>query len=247
MKVSIVLTTYGDHLDNARSCLGAISGWKKDCELVVACHDAGPALADYLSHEKLIDKLIWTPDGFGHLRGVNLAVLAASEPFVFNVTHSMIVGDGVLAACAETLKEENTGLVGWHWRGRGIRWKGDGLQYTMREPRMREELLTPTLRLGRVLHALGGPVWMWCCNTSFCGFRKSVWEEVGGFNTSDFVHGLADDYLTYAVVNTGRNSVNIPERFYRPECFLSRRYKLWHRHGLERVRSEAPPCLVKHL
>lgn len=246
MNISIIVTTYADKIKFAKPCLESIGNWKQPHhELIVVCHDANDEMYKFLVENKKIDKLIFSPHNHGHLRGVNLGVASSKHPVFFNICHDMIIGPDILDYCGDLIKDK-TGIVGWHWRGNGVFWHDLYLDYTIREKKLPDFLINPMEKAGFLKILIESP-WFWTCNTSFFGMRKTLWEKIKGFNTDDFQHGYADDFLTYAVLNKGFNSVNIPEKYYNPKYFDSLTRCFWHRIGIERAKKNTHQCLVKFL
>jgi GT2 family glycosyltransferase len=231
-EVSLVVTTYGGETYHTQHCLGRIRQWKQPRhELIVVCHDETPTLRAFLELCRkigLVDELILAVPGHGHVRGVNLGFERASAPVVFNVCIDMRVGGDVVAECAERLRrEENVGVVGWHYDWspafEGTFWRGDALDHELRrydDSRVRGELdeeHVANIRsarwfTGRVFDAIGTRRIL-CFNGSFFGVRKHVWDELGGFDERLYPGHWADDFFAYALLDRGLDVANIPAAY----------------------------------
>lgn len=223
--ISIVVTTYGTQSFYTHGCLEAIREWKTERhELLVACHDATLLLEHYLRacvKDGLIDKLIFTPSGYGHTKGVNRCFAEARGRLLFSVANDIALGPAIVNDCAHRLEvDPQLGLIGWHWYNDGTFWEGDRIvRYQLRDddhPNMSAEdernVRSAPWFTGRTFQALDGPKWLCLCNTAFFGIRREVWEAVGGF-TDVYRHYWADDFLNYAVLDRGLNIEAFASKF----------------------------------
>lgn len=230
--LSVVVTTYGGETAHTQGCLGWIRRWKKPShEVVVVAHDESPTLRAFLEYcrrLRIIDRLVLAEPGHGHVRGVNLGFALSRADTVFNVCIDMRVGGAVIDDCSTLLHgEQNVGMVGWHYDWNvaceGSRWRGNRLETTIRRP----DASMPGGRLlaehvhniraapwftGRVLEAVGD-LRFTCCNGSFFGIRRDLWERLGGFDERLYPVHFADDFLTYAVLDQGLDVLNLPRRY----------------------------------
>lgn len=232
--ISLASTTYGTDSYYTHSCLESIRSWKnQQHELVVACHDPSLLLEFYLKaclQDGLIDKLIWTPSGCGHTRGVNRCFEEARGEFFFNIANDILIGPALVNDCARKLCNPQLGLIGWHWYNEGTFWQEERI----REYRVREEAapqLSPADEAnirqaswftGRFFEA-AGPLWLCLCNTAFFGIRRELWQKVGGFN-GPYEHYWADDFLNYAVLDQGLDISHFEAKFRCREYFHEFQY-----------------------
>ncbi|MDQ3776356.1 MAG: hypothetical protein M3461_19365 [Pseudomonadota bacterium] len=129
-KISIAVTTYGTQSYYTNGCLEAIREWKNGRhELLVACHDASLLLEYYLkacAKDELIDRLIFTPSGYGHTKGVNRCFAEARGNLLFSVANDIELGPAIVDDCVHKLETDTQlGLIGWHWYNDGTFWDGD--------------------------------------------------------------------------------------------------------------------------
>lgn len=245
---SIVVTTYGPDTRYTQLCLERIAAWKaRHHEVVVVAHDVTPTLRFYLDYMVLngvVDKLLLTESGHGHLRGVNLGFRHARHDILFNINNDVRVGPGVVDECAARLRlSKRAGLIGWHydWSGlhAGTRWHGSSLSYTIRtrEAEVRNKGVLDDEHVcnikqapwysGKVFDAIGDKRIL-CANTSFFGTWKPLWLEIGGFDVERYPHYWADDFLCYAILDKGFDILNLPEYIRRSnefECLSDYKYE----------------------
>ena len=223
--ISIAVTTYGTQSFYTHRCLESIREWKTARhELLVACHDASPLLEHYLracARDGLIDRLIFTPPGYGHTMGVNRCFAEARGRWLFSVANDIALGPAIVNDCAHRLEDNpQLGLIGWHWYNDGTFWDGDRIvRCQLRdearpdmEPEDEKNVRSAPWFTGRTFRALGGPRWLCLCNTAFFGIRREVWDKVGGFSDV-YRHYWADDFLNYAVLDQGLNFEAFASRF----------------------------------
>ncbi len=236
-KISIAVTTYGTQSYYTSGCLEAMREWKKGRhELLVACHDASLLLEHYLkacAKDGLIDRLIFTPSGYGHTKGVNRCFAEAKGNLFFGIANDIELGPAILDDCAHKLETDpQIGLIGWHWYNDGTFWESDQtVRYRLRDeshPDMervdQENVENAVWYSGRTFRALGGPKWLCLCNTAFFGMRRDVWNKVGGFSDV-YPHYWADDFLNYAVLDQGLNVQAFESKFKHDSHFLELQYK----------------------
>ncbi len=233
--ISIAVTTYGTQSLYTHECLSAIRGWKTDRhELLVACHDASPLLEHYLRacvKDGLIDRLIETPSGYGHTKGVNRCFADARGRWLFNIANDIAIGPAMVDECARRLADPQLGLIGWHWYNDGTFWDGDRItRYQVRDearprldPQDEQNIRRAPWFTGRTFVGLGAPLWLCLCNTAFFGIRREVWESVGGFSPV-YEHYWADDFLNYAVLDRGLDVAAFPEVFRQDPYFREIQY-----------------------
>lgn len=247
-RISIAVTTYSKQSYYTHACLEAIRPWKNDQhELIVACHDQSLLLEFYLKgceRDGLIDQLLFTQPGYGHLRGVNLCFENASGEFFFNICNDMLIGDFLVADCANRLCDSSLGMIGWHWYDggdcEGERWRGDGsLEYNLRQEdspwlgeRDEANIRQAHWFTGKTFEAVGGPKWIQLCNTSFFGIRRDLWRRLGGFDYQKYYHWWADDFLSYAVLDQGLDVLNLGSHFRRKPYFA----------GFDQDNQDVPDC-----
>ena len=228
--VSLVVTTYGGETAHTQHCLGRLREWKEARhEVIVVCHDETPLLRAFLELARtlgVIDRLVPAVSGHGHVRGVNLGFSQASAEVVFNVCIDMRIGPEIVDECARRLRaEERLGLIGWHYDWSttfaGTSWRADGgLDFTLRkhddsrvagdlDPSHVENMRSAPWHTGRVFAAIGTRRIL-CCNGSFFGVRKALWNRLGGFDEARYPAHWADDFFTYAVLDQGLDVANLP-------------------------------------
>lgn len=230
--ISIAVTTYAGQSFYTHACLEGIREWKSDRhELIVAAHDSSLLLEFYLkacAKDGLIDRLIFTPPGYGHTNGVNRCFAKARGDVLFNIANDIVIGPSIVGACSHQLENDPAlGIVGWFWYSNGNFWKGDQVtSYRLRDERKPdlEESKQQHIRrapwfTGRAFKGLNGPKWIHQCNTAFFGIRREVWDKVGGFSDA-FRHYWADDFLSYAVLDQGLNVAAFDPCFKREQHFL---------------------------
>ncbi len=234
--ISIAVTTYGMQSFYTHGCLEAIREWKTERhELIVACHDGSLLLEHYLracAKDRLIDRLIFTPPGYGHTMGVNRCFHEAHGRWLFSVANDIALGPAIVNDCAHRLETEpQLGLIGWHWYNDGTFWQdGQIVRYQLRddaspnmEARDEQNVRSASWFTGRTFEALGGPKWLCLCNTAFFGIRREVWDAVGGF-ADVYRHYWADDFLNYAVLDQGLNVEAFAEKFRNDHYFHEIQY-----------------------
>ena len=241
MEVSISFTTYSNKVDLAEKSLFEISKWKNEShQFLVACHDATRKMKNLLDHyksKKIINDLFYTPSNFGHLKGVNLCLENARCEYFFNINHDVLVKDiCVINDCKDVLSDDKNGMVGWFWVGKGCYWEKDKLKFTLRNKKIQGNYfyddpkeLTRALKKNNVKNVVPDQSWVWCCNTSFFGIKTSLFREIGGFNSQDFTHGYADDYITYQLLEKKVNVINMPKHLYKKCFFDSLTSCKWHK------------------
>ena len=241
--ISIAVTTYGTQSFYTHGCLEAIREWKTERhELIVACHDGSLLLEHYLracAKDRLIDRLIFTPPGYGHTMGVNRCFAEAHGRWLFSVANDIALGPAIVNDCAHRLETEpQLGLIGWHWYNDGTFWQdGRIVRYQLRddaspnmEARDEQNVRSASWFTGRTFEALGGPKWLCLCNTAFFGIRREVWDAVGGF-AYVYRHYWADDFLNYAVLDQGLNVEAFAEKFRNNHHFHEIQYQPHGRRG----------------
>ncbi len=236
-KISIAITTYSTDSYYTHACLESIRKWKTPRhEVIVACHDQSPLLEYYLKSCKedgLIDKLFFTPKGYGHTMGVNLCFENATGDVFFNVANDVLIGPCLIDDCAYKLKNEpQIGLIGWHWYNEGTFYNGSQIHsYKLRDEKNpnlsaadEQNIRNAPWFTGKTFAGLGGPKWICLCNTGFFGIRKELWKKIGGFSKT-YKHYWADDFLNYAVLEHGLDVRNFESKFRKPEYFYEFQYK----------------------
>ncbi len=230
--VSLVVTTYGSETAHTQRCLGRLREWKDERhQVVVVCHDETPLLRAFLELARrlgIVDDLVPAVPGHGHVRGVNLGFARARAELVFNVCVDMRIGPGVVDDCAARLRAEpRLGMIGWHYDWsttfEGTFWRGDVLEHTLRKhddsrvPATLDPIHVANMRgaawhTGRVFGAIGTRRIL-CCNGSFFGTRKALWDRLGGFDDARYPRHWADDFFTYAVLDQGMDVANLPAAY----------------------------------
>jgi len=247
---SIIVTTWGGDTYYTQRCLASIGRWKTPWhELIVVVHDETPLLRLFLEHchaSGLIDRLFLAEAGHGHLRGVNLGMRVARHPYVFNINTDVVVGSGVVDDCALRLHDSpSLGMIAWHYdwapHHEGTFWSADRLHSSLRlrdglartpgrvdSEHLRNIAAAPWFR-GRVFRAVGDRRIL-CANTSFFGVRKRLWNRIGGFDWSRYPHLWADDFLCYAILESGHDIANLDAGIrcsQRPDRFVSFSDRKW--------------------
>ena len=232
--ISIAVTTYGTQSFYTHACLEAIREWKTERhELIVACHDASLLLEHYLracAKDGLIDRLIFTPPGYGHTMGVNRCFAEARGRWLFSVANDIALGPAIVNDCAHRLETEpQLGLIGWHWYNDGTFWAGGRIvRYQLRddanpnmEARDEQNVRSASWFTGRTFEALGGTE---VAVSLQHGVLRHPPGGVGrGRRVQRYVyrHYWADDFLNYAVLDQGLNVEAFAEKF-RNDSSLSR-------------------------
>lgn len=231
-EVSLVVTTYGGETAHTQACLGRIRRWKQPShEVIVVVHDESPTLRTFLelcTRLGIVDRLVLADSGHGHVRGVNLGFSLARADIVFNVCIDMRIGGRLVGDCVEVLRTTpNAGMIGWHYDWgtdcEGSRWRDGKLVISIRKPdatmpggRLLEEHVRNVRgarwSTGRVLESVGD-LRFTCCNGSFFGMRRALWDRLGGFDERLYPIHFADDFLTYAVLDQGLDVLNLPRRY----------------------------------
>jgi len=227
-----VVTTYGGETAHTQACLGRIRRWKQPShEVIVVVHDESPTLRTFLelcTRLGIVDRLVLAETGHGHVRGVNLGFSLTRAEIVFNVCIDMRIGGQLVGDCVEVLRTTPTvGMIGWHYDWgtdcEGSRWRDGKLVISIRKPdatmpggRLAEEHRRNVRRAewstGRVLESVGD-LRFTCCNGSFFGIRRGLWDRLGGFDERLYPIHFADDFLTYAVLDQGLDVLNLPRRY----------------------------------
>ncbi len=231
-ELSLVVTTYGGESAHTQRCLGAIRLWKQPHhEVIVVAHDESPTLRAFLELARslgIVDRIVLAESGHGHVRSVNLGFALTRAEIAFNVCIDMRVGGQLVADCAELLRTApGAGMVGWHYdwsvECEGSRWRHGKLESTTRRPdaAMPGGQLSPehvanvrraAWHTGRVLESVGDFRFT-CCNGSFFGIHRALWDRLGGFDERLYPVHFADDFLTYAVLDQGLDVLNVPRRY----------------------------------
>jgi GT2 family glycosyltransferase len=232
LELSLVITTYGGETAHTQACLGRIRRWKRpEHEVIVVVHDESPTLRVFLELCRrlgIVDRLVLAESDHGHVRSVNLGFALSRAELVFNACIDMRIGGRLVADCAEILRTKpSAGMIGWHYDWspdcEGSFWRDGKLITSIRHPdattpggRLLEEQLInirgAAWQTGRTLDSVGD-LRFTCCNGSFFGIRRSVWDRLGGFDESLYPIHFADDFLTYAVLDQGLDVLNVPSRY----------------------------------
>jgi GT2 family glycosyltransferase len=231
-ELSLVVTTYGSETANTQACLGRIRRWKKPGhEVIVVVHDESPTLRVFLELCRrlgIVDRLVLAERDHGHVRSVNLGFALSRAELVFNVCIDMRIGGNLVTDCAEILRTKpSAGMIGWHYDWspdcEGSAWRDGKLSTSLRRPdatmpggRLLEEHLrnirSAAWQTGRTLGSVGD-LRFTCCNGSFFGIRRDLWDRLGGFDERLYPIHFADDFLTYAVLDQGLDVLNVPSRY----------------------------------
>jgi GT2 family glycosyltransferase len=253
MKASISFTTYSDKTELAEKSLFNISLWKNNnFQLMVACHDCSNKMKKLLQHykeKKVINDLFFTPNNFGHLRGVNLCLEKAKGKYFFNINHDILVkNECVINDCIKILDNKKVGMVGWFWVGNGCFWKKEKINFTLRSKYFKKNKifdcpleLKQALVQNKIKNVIPGGAWAWCCNTSFFGIKTKIFKSLGGFNTKSFEHKYADDYLTYQIIEKRLDVLDMPKHLYKEEYFDCMTRCKWHDLGIKIAKKESRP------
>jgi hypothetical protein len=231
-ELSLVVTTYGGETAHTQACLGRIRRWKKpEHEVIVVVHDESPTLRVFLELCRrlgIVDRLVLAESGHGHVRSVNLGFALSRAEIVFNVCIDMRIGGALVADCAEILRTTpRAGMIGWHYDWspdcEGSLWRDGTLVTAIRRPdatmpggRLLEQhvrnIRAAAWHTGLTLGSVGD-LRFTCCNGSFFGIRRSLWDRLGGFDGTLYPVHFADDFLTYAVLDQGLDVLNVPSRY----------------------------------
>ena len=257
-QISIAVTTYGTQSLYTHACLESIRKWKNTRhELIVACHDPSLLLEYYLESCKkdgLIDKLIYTPNNYGHTKGVNKCFAEASGDILVNIANDILIGPVIIDDCAyKLLHNKQLGLIGWHWYNDGTFWNNNNIiKYSLRDenkPFLNETDKTNIQNAkwftGKLFNSIG-PKWLQLCNTAFFVIKKSTWNIVGGF--SDIYHHYwADDFLNYAVLDQGLDVHSFESKFKHKSYFHEFQYDHIEIHDRRRNDDHVPiPSEIEH-
>ena len=236
--ISIVVTTYGTDTRYTQACLEAIRCWKNGHhELIVVTHDETPLLRAYLEAcvaEGLIDRLVYTSPGHGHIRSFNLGVKYATADVVFNICNDLEIGPSLVDDCAHKLRHDpQLGMIGWHWYGEGAYWRdGRIAEFLLKNqdvpnlpPTEEANIRAAPWFTGRAFASLGGAKSLCLCNTSFFGMRRDLLDSLGGGFGPQYPHYWADDFLSYAVLDQGLDVRHFEEKFRRAEFMGEHAYR----------------------
>jgi GT2 family glycosyltransferase len=236
--VSIVVTTHRSDSYYTQACLESIRRWKNaHHQLIVISHDESALLRAYLEacrDDGLIDRLLYAVPNHGHTRSFNLGVRHARGNEIFNVGNDILIGPSLIDDCAYKLRNNpQLGLIGWHWYNEGTFWEGEKIRefalHDDRNPLLsaedQEKLRSTPWYTGRLFHALGRPLQLRLCNTSFFGIRRRTLESIGGGFGPQYPHYFADDALCYGVLDLGLDVRHFERKFRNPAWFREFQYE----------------------
>jgi GT2 family glycosyltransferase len=173
--LSVIVVTYNS-ADQIDACLAGLQHQQLDvpCEIIVVDNASIDQSVAVVARHTAV-KLLPQPENFGFAGGVNRGVAAAQGELIALINPDACAAPDWLAQLVAVARQPDVGVVG----SRVLH--ADGSLQSLGS-----RLAMPTLLSHYVVEERSEPHDVWAVHGAAIGFRRQVWEQVGGFDEGFF-------------------------------------------------------------